>query len=113
MEIGRYRPVPRGTGVIEYEEEGLFLANKENMFGSFDAAVEQREQEQQQIEAAVTGKALAKARTGRPKKRKDATSMTLIVSAEDKQKVKQYAYDHALTVSDLFHMWITEHCRDE
>lgn len=91
------------------------MAKQKNMFGSFGAAVEQREQEQQQIEAVVTGKSQtqspAKA-VGRPRKRQDATQITLIISKADKEKVKAYAFNHAVTVSDLLHRWIEENCTD-
>lgn len=86
---------------------------QKNMFGSFGAAVEQREQEQQQIEAMVTGKSQGSVKAvGRPRKRQDATQITLIISKADKEKVKAYAFNHAVTVSDLLHRWIEENCTD-
>ena len=108
---------------------------KNNMFGSFGAAVTEREQEQKRIEAEVTGrsalepaaeataepaepvpKSAARPKTrsvGRPRKRVDATCMTISISQADKDLVKEYAFAHAVTVSDLIHRWIQETCRDE
>lgn len=101
---------------------------KTNMFGSFGPAVAEREQEQRRIEAAVTGKrapGLAKAvtsakppapragATGRPRKRANATCMTISIDQADKDLVKEYAFAHAVTVSDLIHMWIRQNCKDE
>ena len=94
---------------------------KDNMFGSFGSAIEEREQEQAKIEAAVTGKAapepgtrsgtkLAPGSAGRPRKRADATAMTICISQADKDLVKDYAFAHAVTVSDLIHRWIQETC---
>ena len=46
-----------------------------------------------------------------PKKRGyGATSITLAISAEDKKIVKMYALHKNMTVSDLLHEWIGEHC---
>lgn len=82
---------------------------KGNMFA---AAAQQRQQEQQQIEAAVTGVSVQQI-GGRLKKRgKDATTMTLAISKEDKATVKAWAAQHSTTVSDLLHKWITENCTD-
>lgn len=82
---------------------------KGNMFA---AAAQQRQQEQQQIEAAVTGVSVQQT-GGRLKKRgKDATTMTLAISKEDKATVKAWAAQHSTTVSDLLHKWITENCTD-
>lgn len=97
------------------------MAKKENLFGSFDAAVQERQAEQAKIEARVTGQAAPpkpkqKERAvplGRPRKRLDATSMTISISQADKDLVKAYAFSHALTVSDLIHAWINEHCVEE
>lgn len=94
-----------------------------NMFGSFGAAAEQRQAEQQRIEARVTGQAAppepraarrasGAASSGRPRKRLDATTMTISISQADKDQVKSYAFAHAVTVSDLIHTWINEHCVD-
>lgn len=48
-----------------------------------------------------------------PKKRGyGATSITLAISAEDKKTVKMYALHKNMTVSDLLHEWIGEHCRE-
>lgn len=84
---------------------------KGNMFA---AAVQQRQQEQQEIEAAVTGApAPAQQAGGRLKKRgEDATTMTLAISKEDKATVKAWAAQHSTTVSDLLHKWIMENCTE-
>lgn len=47
---------------------------------------------------------------GRPKKRWNGTTITLSISEADKRKVKAYAANSGLSVSDLLHVWITEHC---
>ncbi len=83
---------------------------KENMFGSFEAAIEEREQEQKRAEAAVTGqREIPPIRKRGP----GATTMTLTISREDKQLVKTYAARQCTTVSDLLHLWIREHCREQ
>lgn len=101
---------------------------KENLFGSFGIAVQQRQQEQERIEARVTGQAAPEAENapakpgrarkapsgaaplGRPRKRMDATTMTICISREDKDLVKSYAFAHAMTVSDLIHKWVQAEC---
>lgn len=94
---------------------------KENLFGSFDLAARERQAEQQRIEARVTGQAAhmkpqaakrasGAAPLGRHRKRLDATTMTISISQADKDQVKSYAFAHAVTVSDLIHTWINEHC---
>lgn len=91
----------------------------ENLFGSFDLAATARQREQQRIEARVTGQAAPpepKGRAvplGRPRKRLEATSMTISISQADKDLVKSFAFRHALTVSDLIHTWINEHCTED
>ena len=87
--------------------------NQDNIFGSFGADVTQREQEQRQIEAAVTGKPAHPAIAGRPRKRVDGTSMSISISKADKERVKRYAFDHSVSVSDLIHVWINQHCVEE
>lgn len=95
------------------------MAKKENLFGSFDLAAAERQQEQERIEARVTGQAAPpepKGRAvplGRPRKRLDATTMTISISQADKDLVKAFAFSRALTVSDLVHTWINEHCVEE
>ena len=85
---------------------------KDNMFGSFGAAIDERAQEQEYLESAVTGKTAKPGAVGRPRKRQDATTMTISISKADKQTVKAYAFQHAVTVSDLIHQWIIEHCTE-
>lgn len=91
------------------------------MFGSFGTAAEQRQAEQQRIKARVTGQAAppkpwaakrasGSAPLGRPRKRLDAMTMTISISQADKDLVKSYAFAHAVTVSDLIHTWINQHC---
>ena len=95
-----------------------------NIFGSFGVAAQERQAEQQRIEARVTGQAAPSkpraakrasgtAALGRPRKRLDATTMTISISQADKDQVKSYAFAHAVTVSDLIHTWINEHCVEE
>lgn len=110
------------------------MAKRENLFGSFGLAAQERQAEQQRIEARVTGqaapeaeavkvqagseKASAKARkapsnttpSGRPRKRMNATTMTICISREDKDLVKDYAFRNAMTVSDLIHKWVQTEC---
>ena len=89
---------------------------KGNMFGSYGLAAQARQQEQERIEAAVTGRAAPatakRPAAGRPRKRVDATGMTISISQADKDLVKTYAFAHAVTVSDLIHTWINQHCVD-
>lgn len=75
-----------------------------NMFGAFGEAAVKREQEQAKIEAVVAGDA------PRRKRGAGATTITLTISQEDKQRVKSYAALRSTTVSDLLHQWIGEYC---
>lgn len=77
----------------------------------FQKLTEKREEEQQELEKNLT-KEPPKRPVGRPKKRPDCRTIALTISAEDKQLVQDYAYSHCLSVSDVFHMWITEKCRN-
>ena len=90
---------------------------QDNIFGAFGNDLAAREQEQARTEAIVTGKRTEEedhpALVGRPRKRIDATSMSISISRADKMLVKRYALDHAVTVSDLIHLWINQHCVEE
>ena len=86
---------------------------QDNIFGSFGADVTEREEEQRQIENAVMGKPAHPAVSGRPRKRVDATTMSISISKADKLKVKKYAFEHTVTVSDLIHIWINQHCVED
>ena len=64
-----------------------------NLFGSFDMAAAERQREQAKTEARVTGQAAREPKpravpSGRPRKRQDATSMTISISQADKDLVK-------------------------
>lgn len=87
--------------------------NQDNIFGSFGSDLTERVEEQKQIEAAVTGKPSGPAVSGRPRKRVDATTMSISISRADKLLVKKYAFEHAATVSDLIHIWINQHCVED
>ena len=80
---------------------------EKNLFGSFGAAVEDRQTEQTRIEA-VAVKAEKEPRNR--KRGVDATTMTLTISLADKKRVKAYAAEKNTTVSDLLHQWIEIHC---
>lgn len=82
--------------------KGNIEMSKSNIF---DEAVEQREKEQSQVQAVITGNALEK--TERTMK------MTFSISPKDRILVKTYAIRHNLTVSDLFHKWINQFCSEE
>ncbi|MDE7243325.1 MAG: hypothetical protein K2O18_05010 [Oscillospiraceae bacterium] len=88
------------------------MAGKENMFA---AAAQRREQEQQEIEAAVTGKPAsdpALTPSGRYRKRgADATTLTVCIKREDKIRIKQCAAAKCMTVSDLMHELIEKYCQ--
>ncbi len=75
---------------------------KSNMF---DEAVEQREKEQAQVTAVITGNA--------PEKTERTMKMTFSISPQDRILVKTYAIRRNLTVSDLFHKWINEFCSEK
>ena len=75
--------------------------NKSNMF---DEAVEQREKEQAQVTAVITGNA--------PEKTERTMKMTFSISPTDRILVKTFAIRHNLTVSDLFHNWIVKNCQE-
>ena len=88
------------------------MAGKQkNMFGGFGAAAVQRREQQEKIEAAVTGKPVSGVPTGREKKRgDDATTITLSISREDKALLKSWAATHGTTMSDMLHDWIAQTC---
>lgn len=96
--------------LYKHRMEQDMVKQKGNMFGSFGTAVQERQREQQKIEATVTSKGTPAKNVGRPRKRQNATSITLVISEADKAKVKAYALKHSITVSDLLHTWIMEHC---
>ena len=74
---------------------------KSNMF---DEAVEQREKEQAEVAAVVTGKI--------PEKSERTMKMTFSISPTDRILVKTFAIRHNLPVSDLFHNWIVKNCQE-
>ena len=81
--------------------KGNIEMSKSNMF---DEAVEQREREQSQVQAVITGNA--------PEKTERTMKMTFSISPTDRILVKTFAIRHNLTVSDLFHNWIVENCQE-
>lgn len=80
---------------------------KPNMF----AAAVQRQEEQKEIETAVTIKADKNNKIVCKKRGSDATTITLSISKEDKVKVKSYAAKNSKAVSDLLHQWIEDNCK--
>ena len=75
---------------------------KGNIFGEY---VDQRKQAQEKIEAAVTGN--KRPSSGRVRKRgADATTITLSISREDKDRVREIAEREGASISDLLHQWI-------
>ena len=70
---------------------------KNNMF---DDAADKRKKEQLEITAHVT------------KKTDRSMKMTLSLTPEDRILVKTYAIRNNLTVSELFHKWISEFCAE-
>ena len=74
--------------------------SKNNMF---DDAADKREKEQSEITANVTRKS---------EKEDRSMKMTLSITPQDRILVKTYAIRNNLTVSDLFHQWISEHCAE-
>ena len=66
----------------------------------FDNAAEERKKEQSEITAQVT------------KKTDRSMKMTLSLTPEDRILVKTYAIRNNLTVSELFHTWISEFCAE-
>ena len=66
----------------------------------FDEAVDKREKEQSEITEHVT------------KKTDRSMKMTLSLTPEDRILVKTYAIRNNLTVSELFHEWISEFCAE-
>ncbi len=83
---------------------------QDNMFGAFGEAVADREQEQAKIKAVAVGD---KDEAPMRKRGPNATTMTLSISGEDKQKLKAYAAQNYISVSDLLHIWIERYCTDE
>lgn len=88
------------------------MAGKQkNMFGGFGAAAVQRREQQQQLEAAVTGQPVAGAALGQARKRgTGATTITLAISGEDKAKFKAWAAVRGTTMSEMLHEWIVANC---
>lgn len=84
---------------------------KENMFAKMTS---EREEQQKTLEAKLSGEPVQTEREkilqGRPRKRQNATTMTISLSQEDKEKIKLYAFSKSLTVSDLIHQWIEQNC---
>ena len=78
----------------------MMAKSKINMF---DDAVDKREKEQSEITANVTRKS---------EKEDRSMKMTLSISPQDRILVKTYAIRNNLTVSDLFHKWISEFCAE-
>ena len=78
----------------------LFTMSRNNMF---DDAVDKREKAQSEITANVTKKS---------EKEDRSMKMTLSITPQDRILVKTYAIRNNLTVSDLFHQWISEHCAE-
>ena len=74
--------------------------SKNNMF---DDAADKREKEQSEITANVTRKS---------EKEDRSMKMTLSITPQDRILVKTYAIRNNLTVSDLFHQWISEYCAE-
>ncbi len=74
---------------------------KSNMF---EEAADQREKEQAEVTAVVTGNV--------PEKSERTMKMTFSISPSDRILVKTFAIRHNLTVSDLFHKWINEFCSE-
>ena len=80
---------------------------KGNMFGGFANAAQQRKEQQEQIEAAVTGKPAPVA----PAVPDDKTTITLSIGKKDKLDFKMWAVAHGTTMSDMLHEWIEKTCR--
>ena len=70
----------------------------------FEEAADQREKEQAEVTAVVTGNV--------PEKSERTMKMTFSISPSDRILVKTFAIRHNLTVSDLFHKWINEFCSE-
>ena len=66
----------------------------------FDEAVDKRNKEQSEITAHVTSS------------EERSMKMTLSISPQDRILVKTYAIRNNLTVSELFHKWISEFCAE-
>lgn len=70
---------------------------KNNMF---DEAVDKRNKEQSEITAHVTSN------------EERSMKMTLSITPNDRILVKTYAIRNNLTVSELFHKWISKYCAE-
>lgn len=88
---------------------GSKMAKKVDFFERFS---EDRQTGQAEIEAELTGKPVER-KKGRPKKREDITTLTLSISRKDSERIKAYAFGKSLSVSDVLHLWIDEHCGQE
>lgn len=78
----------------------------------FQKLTSERAAEQQDLEKKLTAEP-PKRPVGRPRKRKDCQTIALTISAEDKALVQDFAYENSLSVSDLLHIWIREHCKKD
>ena len=81
------------------------MAEKKNMF---EQAAVKRQQEQETIEAAVLGKPAQKDTWRARKRGDDATSITLSISREDKERLREISAKRGCSISDLLHQWTTE-----
>lgn len=79
---------------------------KANAFAKFS---QQKESEQERVEAELTGNSVT--RIGRPRKRKDATPVNILLALEDKQKLMELAECECLGMNDLVTRWIRENYR--
>ena len=66
----------------------------------FDDAVDKRNKEQSEITAHVTSN------------EERSMKMTLSITPNDRILVKTYAIRNNLTVSELFHKWISKYCAE-
>ena len=66
----------------------------------FDEAVDKRNKEQSEITAHVTSN------------EERSMKMTLSITPNDRILVKTYAIRNNLTVSELFHKWISKYCAE-
>lgn len=79
------------------------MAKRPNAFNTFMQDAEKRQEEQQQIEAQLTGSDTMKSN------RKERMNITLPSSY--KKRLISAAEEKALSCSVLIQMWIDEHCK--
>ena len=83
------------------------MANRPNTFNTFKQEAEKRQEQQQQIEAQLTGSEESKAEEIKSKKR---VRMNITLPPEHKKRLETAARKKSVSASYLIQSWIEDHC---